>query len=142
MRTIIERVKELNLPKDQFLVSGSGILDLLGIRKSDDIDLLVSPSLFENLKEKHGWSPHHTYKTTIVHPSKNVEAKYSLDFMKENYSLAQLLPHSYIKEGVHFLNLKVLKESKFQLGRKKDLSDIKLIDAYLKEHKHYFEEIL
>lgn len=46
--SLIERIKELRLPEGQFMVSGSGILDVLGIRSAEDIDLLVSPELFRS----------------------------------------------------------------------------------------------
>ena len=40
MSNFISRVKELNLPEGEFMVCGSAILDVLGIRKAQDIDIL------------------------------------------------------------------------------------------------------
>lgn len=51
---IIEEVRKLDLPQGEYLVLGSGILGALGIREIDDIDLLVSPSVFDKLRAK-GW---------------------------------------------------------------------------------------
>jgi len=54
----IQRVKELGLPEGQYMVVGSATLDVLGIREADDIDLLFSPELYEDLKENKGWKGH------------------------------------------------------------------------------------
>lgn len=51
---IFEELKKLEIPKEDFVVLGSGILSALGIREAKDIDLLVKPELFEKLK-KDGW---------------------------------------------------------------------------------------
>jgi hypothetical protein len=51
---IIKEVKSLNLPIGQYVVFGSGPLQIHGIRESNDVDLLVLPGLFEKLKGE-GW---------------------------------------------------------------------------------------
>lgn len=48
--SIVERVKELGLPLDQVVVIGSGILDALELRPARDIDLVVTPGLFAQLR--------------------------------------------------------------------------------------------
>ena len=48
---ILQKVKELNLPEGSYVVEGSGVLDVLGIREANDIDLVVSPEVYEKLKE-------------------------------------------------------------------------------------------
>ena len=52
--TFADKVKALNLPLDQIIVIGSGILDQLGIRPASDIDLAASPDLMKNLSEESG----------------------------------------------------------------------------------------
>lgn len=51
---ITKKVQDLNLPENSFIVVGSGILSVLGIRESHDIDLIVSVEIFEQLKNKDG----------------------------------------------------------------------------------------
>jgi hypothetical protein len=133
-KDFIEKVRDLNLPDGQFMVCGSGILEVLGIREADDIDLLLSPELFCELRDKRRWLKSKKIDTTIVHPKCNVEAKQSLDFLKENYVLSELLPTAYIHGGIPFANLETLKNAKLQLAREKDFKDIKLIDEYLKKN--------
>src|SRR5687768_15812064 len=51
--TVFERVKALNLPADQYVVVG-GAMEAHGIRNALDIDLVVTPQLFERLLAE-GW---------------------------------------------------------------------------------------
>jgi hypothetical protein len=134
MSNFIARVKELNLPKGEFMICGSAILDVLGIRLAQDVDLLVSPDLFNKL-EKDGWKKHHKYPTTLEHPQGISGAKQTLDFMKENYSLAEALPLATVIDEIPFMSLEMLVNAKTQLGREKDLIDIELIKDY-KQKNH------
>lgn len=129
---LILKIKELKLPKGEYIVSGSGILDVLTIRKANDIDLLVSPELFEYLKDTCEWKEHNSYKTTISHPEGKAEAKKCLDFMKEQYTLSDIISSAFIYEDIPFINLKILLEAKKQLNREKDQEDIKNIENYLR----------
>jgi predicted nucleotidyltransferase len=135
MSDYVSRVKKLNLPDGQFMVCGSAILDVLGIRKAQDVDILVSPELFEKLEKENGWQRHHKYTTTLEHPEGVSGAKQTLDFMRENYSLKEALPKATIIEGIPFMNLDMLINAKTQLGREKDIEDIKLIKKYLENKK-------
>jgi hypothetical protein len=134
MSDFISRIKKLNLPEGEFMICGSAILDALGIREAQDIDILVSPKLFNQL-EKEGWQRHHKYPTTLKHPEGFSGAKQTLDFMKENYSLEEALPLATYIEQVPFMSLEMLINAKIQLGRDKDFRDIKLIKDYLEKQK-------
>lgn len=135
MSDFISRVKALNLPEEEFMVCGSAILDVLGIRKAQDVDLLVSSELFQKLESDDGWKRHSKYKTSLEHPEGISGAKQTLDFMKENYSLDEALPLATYIEGIPFMSLEMLINAKTQLGREKDLKDIKLIKKYLDNNK-------
>ncbi len=75
--------------------------------------------------------PDPKHPTTLDNSGRTVGAKQTLDFMKENYTLEELLPKAYWHEGTPFMSLETLREAKVQLGREKDLHDIQLIDEYL-----------
>ena len=113
------------------MVCGSAILQILGIRPAQDIDLLVSPELFIELKEKRGWKTHPNYQTTIDSPNHDAGAKQTMDFMKQNYTLADILPTAYWYEDIPFMNLEMLIDAKTQLNREKDILDLNLIQKYL-----------
>ncbi|MEI6553674.1 MAG: hypothetical protein WCO09_03835 [bacterium] len=131
MSDYIQRVKALNLPTGEFYVCGSAIMDVLGIRKAEDIDILVSPRLYEKLEKEDGWKKHPKYNI-LQDKDKICGAKVTLDFMKENYSLDEVLPLATIVEGIPFMGLEMLINAKRQMGREKDFADIKLIEEYLK----------
>lgn len=49
-----QKIAELNLPTNSYVVVGSGILGALGIRESNDIDLVVTEEEYRNI-ERLGW---------------------------------------------------------------------------------------
>lgn len=50
---VVKRLKELNLPKDEYYVLSGASLVLRGIREQcSDIDLCISEELFEKIKNK------------------------------------------------------------------------------------------
>ena len=134
MLDCISRVKELNLQQGEFMVCGSAIMDVLGLRKAQDIDLLVSPQLFIELG-KRGWTKNPKYLTTIEHPAGIAGAKQSLDFMKENFSLREALPLATVIRGIPFMSIDMLINAKQQLGQEKNLADLELIKGYLRTLK-------
>jgi hypothetical protein len=44
---IVEEMKKLKFPQGQYVIVGSGPLVVRGIRETNDIDIVVSPKLFE-----------------------------------------------------------------------------------------------
>lgn len=104
-------------------------MDVLGIRKAEDIDILVSPRLYNELENK-GWKKHEKYNI-LQDKDKICGAKVTLDFMKENYSLEEIMPFAVIIDDIPFMSLEMLADAKRQMGREKDLRDIKLIEEYL-----------
>ncbi|MBP7760192.1 hypothetical protein KA093_00140 [Candidatus Saccharibacteria bacterium] len=63
-KDIINKVKSLDLPAGQFIVYGSCPLAVLGIRETNDIDLLVTPAVLVQLHER-GWQRREKGKKTI-----------------------------------------------------------------------------
>ena len=50
---LLNLIESLNLPKSEYYILSSGVLLLYGVReKAGDLDLCVSPSLFETLKKQ------------------------------------------------------------------------------------------
>ena len=45
-----DQIQRLSLNSTEFIIMGSGILQALGIRNSNDIDLVVPINIFEKLK--------------------------------------------------------------------------------------------
>ncbi len=131
MSDYIHRVKELKLPDGEFMVCGSAIMDIFDIRKAQDIDILVSPKLFNMLEKTQGWKKSDEYPMTLEHPRGIADAKQTLNYMQENYSLQEALPLAIIIDGIPFMGFEMLLNAKRQLAREKDLVDIDLIKKYL-----------
>src|SRR3990167_8631640 len=53
IQDLLKQLEKLNLPKDQYIIVGSGPLGIRNIRISDDLDVLVTETLWEQLKKKH-----------------------------------------------------------------------------------------
>jgi hypothetical protein len=123
-------VKEQNLPKGEYIVVASGILNALGIRDSDDIDLVITPKLYIKLKNQ-GWKEVNkgTYKVLEKGPFE-VGLCWDSD-ENETPNLQNLLANAVYIDEVPFASIYRVKEWKHKMGREKDLKDLKLIQDYL-----------
>ncbi len=122
---IIAEVKKLCLPKNSYIVVGSGIMSALNIRDSDDIDLTVSHEVFVMLQEQ-GWKKGESAYTEVL--------KKGLFDVGEEWlgkTTDELLGASTVINEVPFLSLTDLRDWKQKHARPKDLQDIDLIDDYL-----------
>jgi len=129
---ILQKIKELNFPKDQYVVVGSGILDVLRIRKSNDIDIAVTESLHKELKESGEWEEHKRYELIRVFLKKDVyEIIPQLNWENYNTTTEEAISSAIIIEDIPFMNLNELIKFKTALGREKDFKDIELIKEYL-----------
>jgi len=125
--SIIERVKATKLPLDEVVVIGSGLLDALGLRKADDIDLVVSRVLFDRLtvssaytqKERAG-EPYLIRDDIEIWMSWGNDRKPNFDALKDA---------GVVIDGVTFVNKDFLISWKKQSGRDKDISDIRLLEG-------------
>ncbi len=129
---IIQKIKELNLPNDQYVVIGSGTMAVLGIREANDIDISVKEELFDKLKETGEWEEFEKYgrpflKKDVFDINKHLGwEKYSITIQEANKSALFI-------EGIPFMNLDELINFKDAMAREKDFKDIELIKEYLKK---------
>lgn len=121
-----QKIAELGLPQASYVVVGSGILNALGIRESNDVDLVVSDEVFVNLEklgwEKGAWGDNLVYKKGVF------------DVCNQWYGqpVEDLLKNAQIIDGIPYLNLRQVYTWKQQRGQEKDLRDLTLIDTYRK----------
>lgn len=131
--TFADKVKALNLPLDQIIVIGSGILDQLGIRPASDIDLAASPDLMKNLSEKSGdWLKKFddNQRFYFVKDDGSAEVWDGWEFDGQVVSYDDLLDYVVEYDGVRFVNLEFLSQWKKWRSREKDVQDVKLIDEW------------
>jgi len=133
---IFERVKKFSLPLGQYAVFGSSLLDVWGIRKSNDLDIIVIPELYDQLK-KDGWQEKKANGfmmllkddanvTTLQ--DKPTDGNYCPDRM-------QLIKNAVIISGVPFVRIEEVLACKKAYNRTKDHNDIVAIEDYIKNHQ-------
>ncbi len=133
--SIFDQVMTLELPIGEYAVIGSGVMSAYGIRVHNDVDLVVTKELYEELKQK-GW------KTKMVTPNFEVIENGIFEASPEMITLPNYRPdiNSMIKnadiiQNIAFASLNDVIDFKRALGRDKDLVDIQLIQAYLSKKK-------
>ena len=126
---ISSRIKMLDLPFGEYVVVSSGTLEALGIRPARDLDIAVTPKLFEKLRADGGWTKEERYgKLFLGKPGVDIIRQLSWDAYP--ITNEEAIASALIIDGIPFMNLDELKRFKRALGREKDFADIKLIEAY------------
>jgi len=129
-KLLVAQLDALNLPRDQYVIVGSGAMAAHEIREANDFDVLVSMDLWDKLSKDH----------TIVMSGKTENIQLgdiqilgngSMYRIPEIASIEDMINTAETIEGHKFLDLKLVKKFKLNEGREKDLKDVELIDKYL-----------
>jgi hypothetical protein len=135
MNEIVRAVKKLHLPTGQYSVVGGGALAARGLRPFNDVDLIVTPDLYEKLKNSGGWEEREKRASFYHIYLNNSEAAKDFSHIEGcNLRTLDVIKNSEIIDGVPFMSLNDLFELKRAMGREKDLKDIELITDYLKRN--------
>ena len=124
---LLNEFKKLDLPDSEYAIYGSGPLGVRGIREVNDLDIIVTDSLYQNLKEKYSQEPR---KERIkigeieIYPLWAWGPKFD--------GLETTIKRAEVIQGFRFVRLKDLLKWKEKMGRPKDFEDIELIKNYLK----------
>jgi hypothetical protein len=125
-------VQKLELPLGEYAVVGSGPLAVRGIREAHDIDLVVTPQLYDQLK-KDGWDEEHIPDSkrewVLSHGPFDVAATWSVEGYEPE--VPQLIADAELIDGVAFVRLEDVMRWKKACAREKDLADIRLIEQFL-----------
>lgn len=124
--SIEEKIKDLGLRNASFAVFGSGPMAVRGIREASDIDLIVKKDLWDSLVA--------SGKVQVLSDKLlcgNIEVFNS--WKNLDASVDELIDSADIFNGIRYVKLKYVLEWKSNLGREKDLNDIKLINHFLSE---------
>lgn len=134
---IISRVKSLNLPIGKYIVFGSSVMEVHGIRKAKDVDLIVDKDVFNELKRR-GWKRHWFFKRVLTCKALKKDGNEAFSHIKwKNYRVGnhELFKNAEIIEGVPFMRLDEYLKYKKCLPRDKDKRDVVLIEKYLAQKK-------
>lgn len=124
---VFEKIKDLNIPYGKYVVVGGVTLVAHGIREWNDdidIDLAVSPEIFEDFANR-GW-------LQIQEPTKTVmrHGVYDMGVGFGEWSLDELLADALIIEGIPFINLNKLAAWKRQRNLPRDRHHIEIIEQH------------
>lgn len=132
---IFGRVKTLNLPVGEYVVVG-GVMEAHGIRPAADIDIIVSPKLFEELVGR-GWRVcdceicKKNNKKMLKGDGVDIISEYSWENVYR-VDAQVLIENADMINGIPFTQLTELLKWKRAAAREKDLQDANLIEDYLR----------
>lgn len=129
--TNLDRIRALKLSSKDYVVIGGAVLELLGIRETNDVDLVVSKKVYNNLSTKN-------WKEYIQDDGKHILSRNGYKIMQHwmGKNLRELQKSSIVVDDIPLMGLDDLVECKSQLGRKKDLKDIQTIQEFKAALKH------
>lgn len=126
---IIQKIKKLNLPIGEYVIIGSGLLGVLGIREAHDIDIAVTKDLHKKLMDTGEWEKQERWGKIFL--KKDVfEIIPELQWDAYDTTTEKAIKEATIIDGVPFTNLDELIKFKIASGRGKDLEDLVLIEKY------------
>ncbi|MQA78121.1 MAG: hypothetical protein GEV10_06535 [Streptosporangiales bacterium] len=130
---LLDSVRSLGLPDGEYVVFGSGPLVVRGLREGADIDLVVTPELYERLRAD-GWEARTRPDGGETLSRGDLDVMCRLDFPGYRRDARALIAKAERIDGVPFLRLDELRVFKVALGRPKDQVDLDLIDQALARH--------
>lgn len=123
--TVITTLKAANLPTTDYIVVAGAVMAIHGLKHTNDIDIVVSAKLFEQLKSD-GWQiitfPEGT--EGLMHGSIEV-------MMRLGGTFEELRESQEIIQGLPVIRLEKVLEWKVAAARAKDQADIRLLEDYL-----------
>lgn len=125
-RSAVEMVHHLGLKRGSYVVIGGAVLEVLSLRETSDIDIVVSDEVYAYYRDRKHWAEYvqDNGKKVLSHDG------YNLMHTWMGNSLKHLLRHAFDIDKVTFMNIDELIEAKRHLGRKKDFEDIMLLENY------------
>lgn len=141
--SIFDKARQLNLPLGEYVIVG-GAMEAHGIRKANDIDVVVTPALFNKLIER-GWKVCECDKCEEMRQAgtkKRILKSEGVDILSE-YSwydkyyadTETLIRGAEIIDGIPFVQLDELMKWKKAANREKDKKDLILIEQFLRDQK-------
>lgn len=126
---LFERIKELHLDADSYIVIGSGIMGALNLRPVRDVDLVIAPHIKNQFEEDERWQREEKWDKTFY--SFDVyDIATGLNWKEYPTTFEEAHRSALIIEEIPFLNIKETIRFKKALGREKDIKDIELLEKY------------
>lgn len=129
-RSAIEMVRRLALKRGTYVVIGGAVMEVLNLRETNDVDIVVSDEVYTHYRDVKKWAEYvqDNGKKVLSHDG------YNLMHTWMGNNVKHLLHHAFEIDKVAFMSVDELIEAKRHLGRKKDLEDIMLLEHYREAH--------
>ncbi|MFZ1258495.1 MAG: SulP family inorganic anion transporter [Candidatus Saccharimonas sp.] len=130
-QSVAERVAALRLPPDNYVVVGGAVLEILHLRDSSDVDIVVTDQTYKTYRDEKNWNEY------TQENGKKVLSRDGCNIMRSwnGRSFKRLHRDAFEAQGVMVMGLSLLMDIKRQVGRKKDLSDNTLLRDYIRLHR-------
>jgi hypothetical protein len=132
LQIYLQQFMNLQLPQDHCVIVGSAAMAIRGIREAKDLDVIVTPNLWNTLNKKYSitknsWGIERIEfgDIEILNPLQSIFGNSKIIPREELFAQAEVF------DGILFMHLEHLKKIKAYLGRDLDFSDITLIEKYL-----------
>ena len=128
---VLAELQALKLPSGQYVVVGGAALAIRDIRDTDDIDLVVTQQLFDELATR-GWKPKARPNGKPGLKFGRAEAYLDVNCEAFGQSTSWLLEHAERVHDTLLVDLPTLAQFKAGYGRDKDFRDLKLIHEHMR----------
>ena len=118
-----DMILDLNLDPAQYVVVGGAVLDMLHLRDTHDVDIVVSNEIYEQFRAQKTW-----HEATWTSGKRVlVRGQYTLMKTWMGWPLRQLQRDAERIEQIPCVSTERLIDAKRRIGRRKDVSDITLL---------------
>ena len=124
-----DELMTLRLPTDKYALFGSALLALYRIRPASDLDVIVKKDLWNQLERKYS---NCIKQSPLCIQIGNIEIY--KDWMTLTDDVDEMIDTADMIENVPFVKFEYVVKWKRLMGRPKDLSDIRLIEAFMKRY--------
>ena len=118
----LDELKALDLPRDRYVVFGSGPMAIRGIRENRDIDLILAEDLWDELEDQYPRNENGSLQL-----AEHVEAFRYWPYVDDP---ASIISNAEIIDGVPFARLEDVKAWKGSSDDPEDREDVGLIREY------------
>jgi hypothetical protein len=124
---LIDELRTLRLPVDEFAVFGSGPMAIRGLKEPGDLDIIVTNRLWTTLLVDHQIIDRETYHLIQIE---------NIDFFEDTYperDIDRLICTADVIDDIRYVSLDEILSWKRQRNLDKDKIDIQLIESYLQK---------
>lgn len=126
-RALLDELKKIGLPSDDFVVFGSGPIVIRDLRDPADIDIVARGEAWEMAKRlgEHGTSEFGDDSYRFA------DGKIEIADRWGDWDIDRLIDTADDFDDIRFVSLEIVQQEKMRRGREKDLKDVELIGRYM-----------